>query len=131
MEIGPFSAFSAQSSVMKQTHGFILLILVIINAEKRGVFLVKRDAPTFNVTLWSLRPCRMLVPLPIRSSMPRWAFWRDSLNCNVSSIGMVVSESCGGNAGSRLPRLLAHTDPEKRTCRNKCGENLTGFGRMY
>lgn len=94
------SSILSSEQCSETTHILIVLSLISMTTEKCGVFLVKNDAPTFNVTLWSLRPCRMLVPLPISSSMPRWALCRCSLNCRVSSIGMVVSESCGESRDS-------------------------------
>lgn len=114
------SSILSSEQCTETTHILILLSLISINTEKRGVFLVKNDAPTFNVTLWSLRPCRMLVPLPIRSSMPRWALCRDSLNCKVSSIGMVVSESCGESRDS-VTCSLRNTTCTSRHCKNPTG----------
>lgn len=49
---------------------------------------------TFSVDLWSLKPLRILLPLPNRSSMPLCALCRLELNCRVSSMGMEVSASC-------------------------------------
>lgn len=118
------SSILSSEQCTETTHILILLSLISMNTEKCGDFLVKNDAPTFNVTLWSLSPARMLVPLPISSSMPRWALCRDSLNCKVSSIGMVVSESCGESRGSVTCSL------RNTACSSTHGQNPTGLGGL-
>ena len=75
-----FSVKNWRSSVLLQMDIFLFLDL-------------KSYAHTFSVDLWSLRPLRMLLPLPRRSSMPLCALCKLEFNCRVSSMGMEVSAS--------------------------------------
>lgn len=85
-----------------------------VRAKQEAFFKSPSRNPTFKVSLWALRPSRMLCPPPMRSSMPWWIFWREELNCRDSSIGMVVSESCERKAVTRLTSLLLSSWGSKR-----------------